>query len=462
MIRSTFLAAALLAAFPAFAQDAPSPDEFLALNIYLQRNETAAVDAELRRLRLKYPQWTPPADLSQLSNRSPSTEIDVFYKQVAAGQLDQARATLAAMRRDYPNWTPPADMTNQLETASGQQTLDAALKSGDVDAARSVAARTPGLLRCDRIDNAWRIADGQRKAGNSAEALATYRAILGACVNPNDLASTIEKADGVSSETELRAMVAQVSGRFPAEAARYDQLLQRLLAGRGGSQPVIAATPKAAAAPAPTAPAPAATAPREAQPQSQPRRQQQARSADREGGAAVAPRRSRETPAQCAARTANARAAGTVLERAWCVYNLDRTMDAMADFKAALSGRLTAQQQREARYGLALSYLKLGMAEEASRLAASTDFTRQQRVDVERQILDQRGVQAYRERRYRDAIRYFDALEQVSGGIRRDLAILRAYAYLNADQRPKARAEFTRLNNELSTNETRRGLRAAD
>jgi len=133
----------------------------------------------------------------------------------------------------------------------------------------------------------------------------------------------------------------------------------------------------------------------------------------------------------------------------------------MADFRAALSGRLTAQQQREARYGLALSDLKLGMAEEASRIAAATDFTRQQRVDVERQILDQRGVQAYRERRYRDAIRYFDAMEQVAGGIRRDLAILRAYAYLSADQRPRARAEFQRLNDEMSTKETRRGLSAA-
>jgi len=453
MIRSTFLAAALLAASPAFAQSAPAQNEFLALNIYLQRNDSAAVEAEVRRLRLKYPQWTPPADLRQLSNTAPGPEIDRFYQQLAAGQTAQARDTLAAMRRDYPNWTPPADMTAQLETASGQQSLDAALQSGDVDAARAVAARTPGLLRCDRIDNAWRIAEGRRKAGNSAEALATYRAILGACTNPGELSATIEKADGVSSETELRAIVAQVSGRFPADAARYDQLLQRLLAGRGKGASV-------ATVPAGRAAAPAANPQPQPQPKAQPKRQQQQQPRQRET-AAAAPHRSSESPAQCAARTAGARAAGTVLERAWCVYNLDRSMEAMADFRAALSGRLTAQQQREARYGLALSYLKLGMAEEASRIAAATDFTRQQRVDVERQILDQRGVQAYRERRYRDAIRYFDAMEQVAGGIRRDLAVLRAYAYLNADQRPRARAEFQRLNDEMSTNETRRGLSAA-
>ncbi|WP_134680603.1 hypothetical protein [Paracoccus ravus] len=455
LIRPALLAGAFVMAFPAFAQEAPSPDEFLALNIYLQRNESAAVEAELRRLRVKYPQWTPPADLRQLSRTttSPGTEIDSFYKQLAAGQVEQAQATLAAMRRDYPTWTPPADMSVQLETASGQKSLDAALQGGDVEAARSVATRTPGLLRCDRINNAWRIAEGQASAGNKAEALATYRAILGACTDPGDLAATIEKADAVSTEAELRAMVSMVTGRFPAEAARFDQLLQRLLAGRGAARTVVVPQP---AAPSQT-PARPAEQPRQ-QAAAQPR--QQSRSPE-SGTSQPAPRRSKESPAQCAARTATARAAATVLERAWCVYNLDRTMDALADFRTALAGRLNAQQQREARYGLSLAYLKLGMAEEASRIAAATDFTHQQRVDVERQILDQRGVQAYRERRFRDAIRYFDAMEQIAGGIRRDIAILRAYAYLNADLRTKARAEFMRLNNELSTNETRRGLAAS-
>ncbi|HWL58710.1 MAG TPA: hypothetical protein VNQ78_18820 [Paracoccus sp. (in: a-proteobacteria)] len=299
MIRSTFLAAALLAASPAFAQSAPAQDGFLALNIYLQRNDSAAVEAELRRLRLKYPQWTPPADLRQLSNTVPGPEIDRFYQQLAAGQTAQAGDALAAMRRDYPNWTPPADMTAQLETASGQQSPDAALQSGDVDAARTVAARTSRLLRCDRIDNAWRIAEGQRKAGSSAEALATYRAILGACTNPGELAATIEKADGVSSETELRAIVAQVSGRFPADAARYDQLLQRLLAGRGKGASV-------ATVPAGRAAAPATPQVAQPQPQAQPKRQQQQQPRQREA-AAAAPPRSSESPAQCAARTAGAR-----------------------------------------------------------------------------------------------------------------------------------------------------------
>ena len=40
----------------------------------------------------------------------------------------------------------------------------------------------------------------------------------------------------------------------------------------------------------------------------------------------------------------------------------------------------------------ALSYLKRSMTEEASRVAAATDFTESQRKDVESIILDQRGI----------------------------------------------------------------------
>lgn len=463
MIKTTVLSALMLSALAglALAQTAPPADELLALRMYLQQGEETAAQAELRRLQLKYPQWVPPADPRQLTtSQTPQAEIDQFYRQLAAGQTDQARNTLAKARRDYPDWTPPADMTAQLETADGQQALNTALAGGDVAAARSVAARTPGLLRCDRIDNAWRIADGQRAAGAKADALATYRAVLAACTNPGDLVSTLEKADGVASEPELRSMAAQLSSRFPDESGRFDAALTRLLAGRGvitaaPVAPSVVATPRARTEPPAASSAAPARTPKPAA-QASPKRAQNP-------APATAPSRAArgESPAQCAARTAGARAASVVLERAWCVYNLDRTMDAMADFKTALAGSLNAQQRRDARYGLALAYLKLGMAEPASQIAATTDFDRRQRVDIERQILDQRGVAAYNQRRYRDAIRYFDAIEQVSGSIRRDLAILRAYAYLNAGNQPKALAEFRRLNSEMSTTETRRGLQAA-
>lgn len=434
MIRPALLAVLLFTASPLLAQSVPAAAELQALDFYVRSGDSGATQAELRRLQLKYPGWAPPADLNRLTATAPSTEIDTFYRQLAAGQFEQARATLAAARAAWPSWTPPAEMTSALEQAEGQIALEQALKAGDAAQARGVVERVPALLRCDRINNAWRLAEAQQAADQPAAALGTYRAIAATCTNPAELAATLEKADAVATPAALQQMAEGMSARLPAERTRFEAVLQRLLAGHGatsGKPALRPAQPDQAVATRPrsgSAPAPAASAPRG------------------------------ETPAQCLARTNGARAATTVLQRAWCVYDLDRPREAVADFRAALGGRLSATQRRDGNYGLALAYLKLGMAEEASRIAAAIDFTRAQRLEVERQILDQRGVQAYRSRQYSDAIRYFDALEQLGGAMRRDLALLRAYAYLNSGDRSRAADEFRRLNNQLSTEESRRGL----
>ena len=75
-------------------------------------------------------------------------------------------------------------------------------------------------------------------------------------------------------------------------------------------------------------------------------------------------------------------------------------------------------------------------------------------------MLDQRGVKAYRNGDYRQSIAYFNALEKLKGGLRRDLSILRAYAFLNAGERVQAKSEFERLHTQLATAETRQGLNA--
>lgn len=472
------LALALATGLPANAQQAaPEADELLALNFYMQQQDTKAVDAELRRLQLKYPQWTPPQDLSRIGATVPSTEIDAFYRHVAAARFDQARETLAQARQDYPDWDPPAEMTDLLEIAEGQASLDAALEEGKLANALQIVGNAPGLLRCDRINNAWRLAEAQQAAGQDGDALGTYRAVLSACINEADLVATLEKAGAVSSEAELRSLFAQVMSRFPAQEERYAELLQRLLAGRGAAPPTTASETKndarpvqrsgtassksappeqAASAPA-ASPAPAAPAST-----SQPSRATAARApAPQPAASSVEALVSAGDWNGCMQRSAGSSVAAVVYQRGWCAYNLERPMEAISAFRIALSGRLDATQRRDAAYGIALAYLKMKMPEEAARISAGTDFTRTQRVDIERQILDQRGVRAYQSRQYKKAIQYFDALEQVAGGIRRDLDILRAYAYLNSGNRNRARNEFLRLNREMSTRESRAGFAAS-
>ena len=435
----------------------PAADEFLALNFYVQQGDQPAVAAELRRLQLKYPGWQPPADLTRLSVTEPSSEIDEVYRLIAAGRFEEARQGIEAAKLTYPTWQPPAAMLSLLETSEGQARLDAALASGNLQRSLGIIGEVPGLLRCDRINNAWRIAEAQAGAGRKAEALGTYRAVASACVNPAELIATLEKADKVADEASILALIDSVGTRLPAMKPELAVLRQKLLAGRGRIEiPATEAKQEKAEA--------GASAKAEAE---KPKAGAKATAPASPGGGSAAVSSSSVQAAfaagdwaRCLALSSGSRQTGVLYQRGWCAYNSDQPMEAVTSFRAALNGRLSADQRRDASYGIALAYLKMGMAEDASRLAVSTDFTRKQRIDIERQILDQRGVNAYKRRDYRGAIRYFNALEELTGGIRRDLGILRAYAYLNSGNRDEARRQFQKLNRELSTQETRRGLQA--
>ncbi len=455
MIRASLLTLAFVVlASQAGAQTAPPPDELLALNFYVQQGDTAATEAELRRLQLKYPQWQPPADLTRLSGGGPTAEVEAIYRLIGTGQLRQAREAIAKAEAAHPGWHPPEDMLALIATAEGQAALDKALAGNDLNRAIEIASGTPGLLRCDRINNAWRIAEAQAAALRPADAVATYRAVVSACTDFNDLTATLEKADAVASDAELAALFLLVEGRFPARKADLSALSLRLLAGRGET----AAPPAVAAAPAADAPAPAAT------PSAPATAPAPAAGSDGGGGGGAGAVRAAAASgnlARCLALSEGAKSAAVVYERGWCAYNLDRPMEALAAFRQAAEGRLDKTQIRDARFGMALSYLKMHMPEEAARLAASTDLTHEQRVDIEGQILDQRGVAAYKKRQFRKAIGYFNALEEVRGNLSRDLAVLRAYAYLNSGNRAKAHALFLQLHDELATEETSKGLSAS-
>jgi len=163
----------------------------------------------------------------------------------------------------------------------------------------------------------------------------------------------------------------------------------------------------------------------------------------------------------CVARSTNPGSLDVAYERAWCVYNLDRPLEALALFAAAAEAGLGGTVARDARFGMALAYTKRNMTEEASRIAASTDFTPEQRRDIEAIILDQRGVRAYQQKDFRRAIAFFDALEGLTGSLRRDLAILRAYSFLEVGERRTAFDQFEALHRELATAETRAGMSAS-
>ncbi|WP_145953432.1 hypothetical protein [Oceaniglobus indicus] len=457
----------------AHAQSAPGNEDLRALRFYVQQNETSAINAEIRRLQTEFPGWTPPQDLSDLRTiaTEPTDEIAEIYMRLGRGDIEGMRRVLQRTRARYPDWQMPADMARQIELAEGQAAFDAAVDTRDVSAAARAGKQVPELFRCDRVNNAWSLAELEAAAGRSARALATYEQIVKTCTNQSEIVATIEKAEAVTSDAELTRLTQTAARRFPASASTFEQLNQRLLAGRGRGAartataampaPVRQAAParqpeppRAAAQPAPAAPMAAPVRHAEPSPLQLPN----------SGDGRVARTRAAKEAGnfvQCLAASARPRSLDLAYERAWCAYNMDRPLEAMGYFTAAAEGGLGADVTRDARFGLALTLLNRNMTNDAAQIAAATNLTTKQRKEVEIIILDQRGVAAYERKEFPAAIRYLDALEQLQGGLRRDLAVMRAYAYLNSGKREEARAQFRALNDALETPETRAGLRAA-
>jgi hypothetical protein len=269
----------------------------------------------------------------------------------------------------------------------------------------------------------------------------------------------------VANKDELRMLVATAQQQIPGSSTIFGALLDRLLAGRDVATAATPATSTAAATPRPAQQPPASTQAQASAPAIVPRTSAASPLAElrRSGDSRLGQVRASSQTGDfrsCTARSVSPRSLEVAYERAWCVFNLDRPLEALALF-TAVAGGLSGTVSRDARYGMALSMLQRNMTSAASQIAAETDFTIDQRRTIESTILDQRGVRAYQEGNYSQAIIYFDGLEAQVGTLRRDLSIMRAYAYLNSGDRATARTLFMRLNNTLSTDETRTGLAAA-
>lgn len=439
-----------------------SHDDLRALRYYLQQNDQAAAQAELRRLRVAFPDWRPPANLNDLLAVEASASVDegAIWRLIERRDYAGARQLIEQGRGRVAGWTPPSDMLRVLETNEAQDNFSAAVSARDATRAIAIARGAPQLMSCDRINNAWLLADMYILAGQNSLALTTYRNTIQSCPTYNQMQTTLEKSSAIASRSELRDLFVLAHRTNPGAKGQLDQLEARLLGG-GGAAVAAAPTPRttARAAPAPVvapAPAPVAAAPTAPVRGALPLR----------GDGRIAEVRrlkEQEQYARCLAASQSPRSLDVLYERSWCAYGNKRPTEALVGFQAAAQAgdSLGANVRRDAHFGMALAYLAMNMTEQGAATAAQVRLSDSQHREVETIVLDQRGVRAYRAGDYRQAIGYFDTLEKVNGSLRRDLAILRAYAYLNTGQRPTARAEFERLHAQLATAETRQGLNAA-
>ncbi|WP_323037383.1 hypothetical protein [Pararhodobacter sp.] len=450
---------------PGLAQSAePGAEDLRALIYYLDHDDQRSVQAEMRRLRAEFPRWTPPGDVNQLramaSSAVASVDVAPIWARIERNDFAGARVLIDQARSRVPGWSPDAEMLRVLETNESQAAFDEAYARRDVSAAVAAARRTPALMRCDRINNAWRMAELYELSDQTQNALGTYRGVLTSCTRISDVQPTLEKANNIASLAEITALFDVARQASGANAERLNQLEARLRAGRGGSASTSATARAPARQAATTAPAPARTEAPSAPVAAVSSPAARSGSLPLRGDSRLAQTRAlkeRGNWAGCLAASTNPQSIEILYERSWCAYNLDRAGEALSGFTTtAQSGAgLGGDVPRDSRFGMILAYLAMNMTEDGARIAASTNLTQQQRLEVESTILDQRGVRAYHQRDYQQSIAYLTALEQINGSLRRDLAMLRAYAYMNNGQNNEAMAEFTRLHGELATDETR-------
>ncbi|WP_085736833.1 cellulose synthase [Rhizobium sp. CIAT894] len=117
------------------------------------------------------------------------------------------------------------------------------------------------------------------------------------------------------------------------------------------------------------------------------------------------------------------------LSRGWCLMDINRPMEAISAFEAALQSPLRKDRE-DAAYGQSLAYLRAGLSSNAAVAATKAPQSRQRAAELQVAILADRALSAFDAGRYRETLVYLDQRAQLQQE-RIDLMVLRGYCYFN-------------------------------
>ncbi|WP_416068463.1 cellulose synthase [Rhizobium sp. ZK1] len=120
---------------------------------------------------------------------------------------------------------------------------------------------------------------------------------------------------------------------------------------------------------------------------------------------------------------------GEALARGWCLMDINRPMEAVKAFEAALASPVRKERE-DAAYGQSLAYLRAGLSNNAAVAATRAPQSRDRASELQVAILADRALAAFEGHRYREALIYLDQRAQLQQE-RVDLMVLRGYSYMN-------------------------------
>ncbi|SMF50704.1 hypothetical protein SAMN02982917_2639 [Azospirillum oryzae] len=220
-----------------------------ALRYYARIGDGERLEAEIARLRALDPGWEPPKDLFAPQPTTPGVDETPFWNLLSAGKVAEARAAIAEQRRKSPSWQPSDKLLQELDTAESAGRIRSASDTRRWQEVVDAAAAHPEAVACNRLDNAWRLAEAYAELKQADRAFDTYRTIVSTCPKAKERRDTIFKASRYLSPDQLRELTALGATANPAKGEDYStvrtaeaeletgRLLERLGAASSGAKP---------------------------------------------------------------------------------------------------------------------------------------------------------------------------------------------------------------------------------
>ena len=189
------------------AKPVPDTVELAALYYYADQKQEARVNAEVDRLRLKYPDFEVPDDLyaNRTLRQVDETPLWSLYEKDDFAGID---ALVAKMQAAHAGWQPSADFSTKLKRRKLRVTLTNAYKGKDWIGVISAASAINPVAEKD-ADILWMLIDAYREADMQDALLEVYKGLLfrqGTDRLPDPvLVTTLQKATRDFQPDEIRA-----------------------------------------------------------------------------------------------------------------------------------------------------------------------------------------------------------------------------------------------------------------
>ncbi|CAO3456406.1 hypothetical protein [Azospirillum largimobile] len=192
-----------------------------ALRYYARIGDGERLEAEIARLRALDPTWEPPKDLFAPQATTPGVDETPFWNLVSAGKVAEARAAIAEQRRNSPSWQPSDKLLQELDLAESAGRIRSASDTKRWQEVVDAAAANPEAVACNRLDNAWRLAEAHAELKQTDRAFETYKTIVTSCPKAKERRDTIFKASRYLSPDRLRELTALGATANPATGEDY-------------------------------------------------------------------------------------------------------------------------------------------------------------------------------------------------------------------------------------------------